>query len=103
MIIKEIIRWVNSLNGDDVPRIFLLSGVAGSGKSAIAHTIANLFYGQKRLGSSYCFARADQANRRPDNLLSTITLNIADIDEHWKMSLAAPTTFSVQLHWTLPM
>src|SRR6266576_3351813 len=87
MIIKEIIQWVNSPNGDDVPRIFLLSGVAGSGKSAIAHTIAKLFYGQKRLGSSYCFARSDQANRRPDNLLSTIALNIADIDEHWKTSL----------------
>ena len=74
-------------NGDDVPRMFLLSGVAGSGKSAIAHTIANLFYKQKRLGSSYCFARADQANRRPNNLLSTIALDIADVDEHWKISL----------------
>ena len=88
MIIEEITQWVNSPNGDDAPRLFLLSGVAGSGKSAIAHTIANLFYGQKRLGSSYCFARADQANRRPDNLLSTIALNIADVDEHWKKSLA---------------
>jgi hypothetical protein len=47
-----------------------------------------LFYGQKRLGSSYCFACADQANRRPDNLLSTIALDIADVDEHWKKSLA---------------
>ena len=87
MIIKEIVQWVNSPNGDDVPRIFLLSGVAGSGKSAIAHTIAKLFYGQRRLGSSYCFARADQANRRPDNLLSTIASNIADVDEHWRISL----------------
>ena len=86
-IIKEIIQWVNSPNGDDVSRIFLLSGVAGSGKSAIAHTIANLFDEQKRLGSSYCFARADQANRRPDNLLSTIALDIPDVDQHWKMSL----------------
>ena len=87
MIITEIIQWVNRPNGDEVPRIFLLSGVAGSGKSAIAHTIAELFYRQKRLGSSYCFDRADQANRRPDNLLSTIALNIADLDQRWKMSL----------------
>ena len=88
MIIEEITQWVNSPNGDDAPRMFLLSGMAGSGKSAIAHTISELFYGQKRLGSSYCFARADQVNRRPDNLLSTIALNIADVDEHWKKSLA---------------
>ena len=86
-MIKEIIQWVNRPNGDDVPRVFLLSGVAGSGKSAVAHSIANLFYGQQRLGSSYCFDRADQANRRPDNLLSTIALDIANIDQHWKTSL----------------
>jgi len=87
MVIEEIIQWANSPNGDDVPRIFLLSGVAGSGKSAIAHTIAKLFNVQKRLGSSFCFDRADQANRRPNNLLSTIALDIADLDHHWKASL----------------
>ncbi|KAF8726639.1 hypothetical protein AX14_007619 [Amanita brunnescens Koide BX004] len=86
-IINEIIQWVNRPNGDDVPRIFLLTGVAGSGKSAIAHAIAKLFDPQQRLGSSYCFLRADQANRRPDNLLSTIALDIADLDQHWKTSL----------------
>ena len=46
-----------------------------------------MFNRQKRLGSSYCFARADQANRRPDNLLSTIALDLADVDPHWKVSL----------------
>jgi len=64
-IIEEIIEWVNSPNGDDVARVFFLSGVAGSGKSAIAHAIAKLFEQQKRLGSFYCFDRADQVNRRP--------------------------------------
>jgi hypothetical protein len=88
MIIEEIIQWVNSPNGDDVARIFFLSGVAGSGKSAIAHTIAKLFDLQKRLGSSYCFDIADQVNRRPNNVLSTIALDIADLDHHWKASLS---------------
>jgi hypothetical protein len=87
MIIEEIIQWVNSPNADDVARIFFLSGVAGSGKSAIAHAIANLFEQQKRLGSSYCFDRADQGNRRPSNLLSTIALDMADLDHNWKTSL----------------
>jgi len=101
MIIKEIIQWVNSPNGDDVPRIFLLSGVAGSGKSAIAHTIAKLFDLQKRLGSSYCFDRADQANRRPNNLLSTIALDMADLDHHWKKSLSNIVKGSRSLRTTL--
>jgi len=86
-IIGEIIEWINSPNGDTVSRIFFLSGVAGSGKSAIAHTVAQLFDQQERLGSSYCFDRADQVNRRPGNLLSTIALNIADLDHLWKTSL----------------
>ena len=87
-IIDEITQWVNSPNGDDVYRVFFLSGVAGSGKSAIAHAIAQLFDQQVRLGSSYCCDRSDQTNRRPSNILSTIALNIADIDQHWKMSLS---------------
>ncbi|KIM86900.1 hypothetical protein PILCRDRAFT_815342 [Piloderma croceum F 1598] len=86
-IIDEITQWVNSPDGDNVCRIFFLSGVAGSGKSAIAHAIAHLFDQQKRLGSSYCFDRADQVNRRPSNLLSTISLNIADLDQNWKTCL----------------
>jgi hypothetical protein len=86
-IIEEITHWVNSPNGDNVTRIFLLVGVAGSGKSAVAHTIAQLYDGLRRLGSSYCYERADQVNRRPDNLLSTIALDMADIDDNWKASL----------------
>jgi hypothetical protein len=87
-IIGEITQRVNSPNEDDVHRVFFLSSVAGSGKSAIAHAIAKLFDQQKRLGSSYRYDRADQVNRLPSNLLSIIALNIADLDHHWKMSLS---------------
>lgn len=38
-VIQEISNWVNS-DGDDVPRMLLLKGVAGSGKPAISHTVA---------------------------------------------------------------
>lgn len=86
-IIDEIVDWVNLPDGDDVPRMFFLSGVAGSGKSAIAHEVAKIFDGQGRLGSSYCFDRADQVKRHPRNLFSTIALDIADLDAQWKQSL----------------
>jgi hypothetical protein len=100
-IIEEIVQWVNSPNGDDVARIFFLSGVAGSGKSAIAHTIAKLFDQQNRLGSSYCFDIADRVNRRPSNLLSTIALDIADLDHHWKTSLTNTMKGNRSLRTTL--
>jgi len=85
-IIDEITQWINSPDGE-VPCVYFLSGVAGSGKSAIAHTIALQFDQLGRLGSSFCFDRADQANRRPNNVFSTIALDIADLDRHWKTSL----------------
>jgi hypothetical protein len=86
-VIDEINRWINSPNGDEVQRIFYLSGVAGSGKSAIAHTIAHRYERLGRLGSSFCFDRADQANRRPDNIFSTIARDLADLDPQRKRTL----------------
>jgi hypothetical protein len=88
-IIGEIVQWVNSTNDDTAPRLFFLSAVAGYGKSAVAHEVARQFDELGRLGSSYCYDRADQTNRHPGNLLSTIASDIADLDLHWKKSLYA--------------
>jgi hypothetical protein len=85
-LIEEIMDWVNS-DALDVPRVLLLSGMAGVGKSAIAHSLAQLFDGLGRLGSSYCFDRANQAERRPDNLFSTIARDLAELDPGWKSTL----------------
>ena len=87
-IIEEIIEWVNRPNDIAEARVLFLSGVAGSGKSAIAHTVALYFDQLGRLGSSFCFDRADQAKRRPDNLFSTIAFDLADLDPQWKISLS---------------
>jgi ABC-type dipeptide/oligopeptide/nickel transport system ATPase component len=100
-IIEEIVQWVNSPNGNDTPCIFCLTGVAGSGKSAITHAIAKLFNEQKQLGSSYCFNCADQVNFRPGNLLSTIALDIADVNLHWKRSLRNTVKGNRSLQTTL--
>jgi hypothetical protein len=78
-IIEEIMTWVNN-DAEDTPRVFLLSGMAGLGKSAIAHSLVQLFDDSGRFGSSYCYDRSNQAERRPDNLFSTITRDLADLD-----------------------
>ena len=85
-ILEEITQWINSPNDDGMPRMYFLTGTAGSGKSAIAHTIAMRFDQLGRLGSSFYFNRSDQS-RRPNNLFSTISLDIADLDDQWKASL----------------
>jgi len=85
-VLMEITDWINSTDGV-MPRMFVLSGVAGSGKSSIAHTIARLFDDVGRLGSSFCFDRANQAKLRPDIFFGTIARDLADLDPQRKQSL----------------
>jgi hypothetical protein len=86
-ILREIVQWVNSPNEGTAPRLFFSSAMAGYGKSAVAHEVARQFDELGRLGSSYCFNHADQANRHPGNLLSTIASDISDLNLHWKKSI----------------
>ena len=85
-LICEICDILNN-PAEDAPQVCLLTGVAGSGKSAVAHSIARLYEEQKRLGSSYCFSSADVAMRNPGNLFSTIGRDLADHDRQYKSAI----------------
>ncbi|KIK32409.1 hypothetical protein CY34DRAFT_19067 [Suillus luteus UH-Slu-Lm8-n1] len=86
-ILSEIIEWINS-SGDSVPRVMWLSGPAGTGKSAIAHTIANWFKETGGPGSCFCFDRQEEADRRHEKIFSTIARDLADRDPGMKRALA---------------
>jgi predicted Ser/Thr protein kinase len=86
-IIENIVEWVNEPSQPDTANVFLLCGVAGSGKSAIVHTIASRFDKQGRLGSSFCFDRSDAGNRRVNQLFSTIARDLAYHDNEVKRAL----------------
>ncbi|KIJ58802.1 hypothetical protein HYDPIDRAFT_101954, partial [Hydnomerulius pinastri MD-312] len=81
--ISEICDIINN-PADDAPQVCLLTGVAGSGKSAIAHTVARLYDQQHRLGSSYCFNTSHAATRHPGNFFSTIARDLSDHDRQYK-------------------
>ena len=85
-VIQDLCDVLND-PAEDAPRVCLLIGVAGSGKSAVAHSIARLYDGQKRLGSSYCFASTDVARRNPQNLFSTIARDLSGHDARYKSAL----------------
>ncbi|KXN81645.1 hypothetical protein AN958_04067 [Leucoagaricus sp. SymC.cos] len=87
-LLDEIVKWANNINGD-VPRVFWLHGTAGSGKSSIAHTIANHFKQLKRLGSCFCFARDRVADRRHEKIFTTIARDLADRDTQLLGQLSA--------------
>ena len=77
-ILREIEDWINS-DASDASRVLLLTGAAGTGKSAIAHTIAYRFAALGRLGASFGFNR-NQKERTPEKLIPTLAQDLADFD-----------------------
>ncbi|KAG2040347.1 hypothetical protein BDR03DRAFT_858501, partial [Suillus americanus] len=86
-ILSDIMEWVNS-TGDNAQRVLWLSGPAGKGKSAIAHTIAKWVNDVGGLGSCYCFDRQREADRRHEKIFSTIARDLADRDPEMRRALA---------------
>ena len=87
-LLKEISDWINNVE-KGTPRIFWLHGPAGTGKSSIAHTIADQFKKDKRLGSCFCFGRSRLAERRHEKVFSTIARDLAQCDTSLSNQLAA--------------
>ncbi|KAH9487249.1 Vegetative incompatibility protein HET-E-1 [Psilocybe cubensis] len=87
-ILKDIIDWVNLNGQDDTSRIFWLHGNAGTGKSSIAHTIANYFEKLGRLGSCFCFDRNKFAEERHNKIFTVIAQDLAHTDKNIQKELA---------------
>lgn len=85
-ILNEIRSWARSPL-EDVPPIFWLHGTAGSGKSAIAHTIAIEFDNDKQLGSFFPFDRTYLAERRHEMVFTTIAHDLAHINTGFKQAV----------------
>ncbi|KAF7979229.1 hypothetical protein HWV62_43190 [Athelia sp. TMB] len=86
-VLAALHEWINLPDEDSTPRVLVLTGVAGCGKSSVANSIAHHYDKMKRLGSSVFFERADQAQRHCGNLLSTVARDIANLDIQWKSAL----------------
>lgn len=87
-ILSKTINWAdNFLAEDQSQRILLLTGLAGSGKSTIARTIASRFHANKRPGASFSFSR-DVKSRHINQLVPHIARQLADIGDVVKTALA---------------
>jgi hypothetical protein len=87
-ILAEIEQWARSPDPDTQP-VFWLNGAAGTGKSAIAHTLAVWFNQHNELGSFLCFDRNYLAERRHEKVFSTLAHDLASQNPGVKQSLAA--------------
>lgn len=86
-ILSKITDWIDSTR-EDVPRVLWLSGTAGKGKSAIAHTIANRSLERGVAGALFCFDRTQEAQRRHEKLFTTIARDLSDRDPILRGALA---------------
>ena len=73
-LLNQLQEW----NNDHKRCIFWLSGMAGTGKSTIARTIAYKFYEQKSLGASFFFSRGAGDLGHAASFVSTLAHQLAD-------------------------
>lgn len=87
-ILQSIFNWIND-NDPNGPRIFWINGLAGMGKSTIAHTIAEHVASRgAKLRASFFFSRDVQDRRNPLLLFSTIAYQLAKFDFAFRSRLA---------------
>lgn len=96
-VLSVIMDWANGvLPGSKSQSVLFLTGLAGSGKSAIAHTIASRFKAIGRLGSSFAFSRQVQS-RRIEQLFPHIARTVADLDSAVMKALAEVISRNTEL------
>jgi hypothetical protein len=75
-VLNQIRAWAD---GDDEKCIFWLNGMAGTGKSTIARTIASEYYNQKRLGANFFFSRDTEDRSHSRMFFTTVAVQLARI------------------------
>jgi hypothetical protein len=89
-----IVDWVNNPNSE---RILVLFGLAGTGKSSIAHEIARRFDESHRLTSSFIFVRKEQSRSEAHHLFLNIAHKLADRYPLFKAALARAVKDDISL------
>jgi len=74
-VLKQIRVWADE---DDERHIFWLNGMAGTGKSTIARTVAREYHEQKRLGASFFFSRGGGDVGHAGKFCATIAIQLAE-------------------------
>lgn len=73
-LLDEIDSWVE---GEDERCIFWLCGLAGTGKSTIARTVARRYYNKQRLAASFFFSRGSGDVGHALKVVTSIAVQLA--------------------------
>lgn len=75
-LLHDIYNWVD---GESPQSIFWLSGLAGTGKSTIAQTVAATYSAKKALGASFFFSRGGGDVGHAEKFVTTVAFQLANI------------------------
>ena len=84
-LLHRIETWANDAHGK---YLFWLNGMAGTGKSTIARTVARRFDNQERLGASFFFSRDKEDLSTTSQLFSTIAYQLANFSPTFKRAIS---------------
>jgi hypothetical protein len=85
-IINKVIDWFCQPMEDHSSQVLWLTGFAGSGKSAIARSIVDIFGAQNRC-AWFFFEETKMNEGGPDRLFATISRQLAGLNESWRARL----------------
>jgi len=74
-LLQTIYKWTD---GQDERRLFWLNGLAGTGKSTIARTVARNYFEPKRLGASFFFSRGGGDVGHAGKFCTTVAVQLAE-------------------------
>jgi hypothetical protein len=87
-LLADLFTWF-----DDVDpareRVFWLNGLAGTGKTTVARTIATRAYKQGRLAAAFFFSRNVAVTRSPSAILPTIAYQLAHYQHPFRTAVCA--------------
>jgi hypothetical protein len=75
-LLADLFAWFDDIDPAR-ERVFWLNGLAGTGKTTVARTIATRAHKQGRLAATFFFSRNVAASRSPSSILPTIAYQLA--------------------------
>jgi hypothetical protein len=79
-VLSDIMAWARGESGDGRQRIYWLNGMAGTGKSTIARTVARACLDAGRLGASFFFSRGGGELETARMFVTTLAVQLARLE-----------------------
>src|SRR3984957_13370737 len=101
-LLEDIWTWIQSADDTKSAEIFLLSDLAGTGKSSIAHSVAKRCYDAGLLASSFFFERDVAERNRPQHLFTSIARDLAPLNRAFSERINLILENDRSLAWASP-